>query len=248
MITGAMLETQLQALGVRPGALLMVHASMRRAGPVAGGADTVLDALQTVLGPAGTLVMVLGARADAPFDAQRAPADPEMGILAEVFRRRPATGVNDHAAARFGASGPLAADLLANIPLHDYHGPGSLIARFTEAGGEVLRLGADDDTITVTHWAEYLANLPLKRRVRIAYQRADIGTQWIEGLDDTHGIVDWEHGDYFSRIWLDYRAAGHPVIGPVGNCTAELFPAAHFVGFACRWMEAHLGRGAIRTR
>lgn len=248
MIRRKALDRDLVALGLRAGALVMVHSSLRRVGPVEGGADTLLDALLAVIGPAGTLVMVLGADDSEPFDAGRTPAEEEMGILPEVFRLRPGTRVNDHAAARFGVHGPLADWLLTDIPLHDYHGPGSVIAKFTESGGDVLRLGANDDTITVTHWAEYLADIPHKRRVRIAYERADIGTQWIEGLDDSAGIVEWAHGDYFPQIWLDYRAAGYPAIGTVGNCLAELFPAVGFVEFARRWIETQLRPDAESRR
>lgn len=104
----------------------------------------------------------------------------------------------------------------------------------------VLRLGADPDTVTLTHWAEYLANVPDKRRVRRRYVRADIGEQWIEGLDDSDGIVEWSKGDYFARILIDYLAVGHASTGQVGNCEAELFTARHFVEFAVQWMESRL--------
>jgi hypothetical protein len=34
-------------------------------------------------------------------------------------------------------------------------------------------------------------------------------------------------------------AAGYAKIGPVGNCTAELFQAKPFVKFAVEWLESH---------
>lgn len=43
-------------LGVRPGMVVHVEASLRALGPVDGGAATVADALLHVLGPGGTLV------------------------------------------------------------------------------------------------------------------------------------------------------------------------------------------------
>lgn len=232
---------QLQELGVRSAAPLIVHASLRSVGPIEGGASGLLDALVDVLGPDGTLLMVLGASQDAPFDALSSEVEEGMGVLAEVFRQRAGVRVNDHAAARYGALGAQSLQLLEPIPLHDYHGPGSVLDRFTALGGSVLRLGADIDTVTLTHLAEYLANVPDKRRVRLRYVRADIGEQWIESLDDTYGITDWPHGDYFSRILVDFLAAGHTRIGQVGNCTAELFEAQPFVDFATAWMENHLG-------
>lgn len=36
--------------------------------------------------------------------------------------------------------------MIDDPPLHDYHGPGSVLQRFTNHRGQVLRLGADVDT------------------------------------------------------------------------------------------------------
>lgn len=238
------LGLQLGALGVRAGDIVMIHASMRKVGPVAGGAAGLIDALRDTVGPTGSLLMVLSA-VDEPFDALRSPVDvADMGVLAEVFRTYPGVRVNDHAADRFAALGPHAASLLDPTPLHEYHGPGSVLERFVEHGGKVLRLGANPDTITLTHYAEYLADVPNKQRVRRRYVRADIGEQWIESLDDSDGIAEWSGGDYFLQIFLDYRAAGTVRIGPVGRCSAELIDARHFVEFAVSWMHEHLGDSA----
>jgi aminoglycoside N3'-acetyltransferase len=243
MIDRTSLTHDLVSLGVQPGTALMVHASLRKLGPIDGGADAVLDALMDTLGSDGTLLMVLGADDDEAFDAQTSAADPEIGTLAEVFRRRKGTRVNDHAAARFGARGPLAKELLEPIPLHDYYGPGSVLARFTAARGAVLRLGADIDTVTLTHFAEYLADIPGKRRVQRRYVRADTGEQWIDSLDDTDGIVIWKGGDYFAQILIDFLASGRARTGSVGNCTAELFEAGAFVEFAVQWLESKFQAG-----
>lgn len=240
MVGAEKLADDLARLGVRGGVPLMVHASMRRLGPVEGGAEAVLDTLLALLGPEGTLLMALGADDALPFDALSSPVDPGMGILAEVFRKRAGTRVNDHAAARFGAFGPRAAELLEPVPLHDYHGTGSVLERFTQMGGAVLRLGADLDTVTLTHWAEYLADVPNKLRVRRCYVRADTGAQWIEGLDDNDGIVDWDGGEYFQQILVDFLAAGLARTGQVGNCQAELLESQRFVVFAAQWLEARL--------
>lgn len=219
----------------------MPHVSLRKVGSIEGGAEGLLAALLDVIGSEGTLVVMLGADSSVPFDAETTPVDvEEMGVFAEVFRKRPGVLVSDHAAARYGALGPASRALLEPSPLHDYHGFGSVLERLTEAGGVVLRLGADVSTVTLTHYAEYRARLPDKRRVRLRYVRADIGEQWIESLDDTDGIRDWPQGDYFPRIWLDFLAAGHARSGPVGNATAELFDAEQFVRFATAWLEKNL--------
>jgi aminoglycoside N3'-acetyltransferase len=235
------LGAQFRALGVRSEDVMMLHASLRKVGPIDGGAQTLIHALIDVVGPRGTIVMALGADEDVAFDALTTPVDvADMGVLAEVFRTFPGVRVNDHAAARFAALGFAAADLLEPVPLHDYHGRGSVLHRFVDWKGRVLRLGADDDTVTLTHYAEYLAGVPGARRVRRRYVRADTGEQWIESLDDNDGIVEWAGGDYFSQILLDYRASGAVQRSPVGQCSAELFDATDFVGFAVRWMNEQL--------
>ncbi|HUP71467.1 MAG TPA: AAC(3) family N-acetyltransferase [Acidimicrobiales bacterium] len=253
----------LQRLGVATGDLLMVHASLRAIGPVDGGADGVIDALEAAVGPSGTLFMTLGAldnwgwvndrpeaerpellRGSEPFDCLVAPADPEIGVLAEVFRTRPKTMVSDHPEGRFGASGPLADRLLDDVPWNDYYGSDSPLQRFTEAGGRVLRLGADLDTVTLLHYAEYVAPIPTKRRVRrhrLVKGREHPQLRVVECLDDSDGIVDYPGEDYFAVILREYLAAGRATTGIVGNATSELIDATDLVAFGVTWMTEHLG-------
>jgi aminoglycoside N3'-acetyltransferase len=237
------LAAQLRTLlGARADGVVMVHVSMRKVGPVVGGAAGLLEALREVLGARGTLLMVLSADEEEPFDARTTQVDVEdMGVFAEVFRTAPGVRVNDHAADRFGALGPDAEALLEPTPLHDYHGPGSVLERFTQRDGTVLRLGANPDTVTLTHYAESLCDVPDKRRARRRYVRADLGEQWIDSLDDTDGIADWAQGDYFPQIFLDHRSSAEVALGPVGRCVAEAFGAKAFVAFATAWMNEKLG-------
>lgn len=240
MITQRELTEQLSKLGLLHGELVMVHASLRKLGPVEGGAQGVIHSILKAIGEEGTLVMPLGSKTDDVFNANESPSDPEIGVLAEQFRQFPGSFKNDHAASRFCAYGPRAKELLSNPPLHDYYDKGSPLHRFTEANGKILRLRANIDTTTITHFAEYLANVSPKRRVQRRYVRADIGEQWIESLDDSEGIQDWPHGDYFEKILLDFFAEGNLKVGNIGSCNAEYFEAKIFVPYAVKWMEQHL--------
>lgn len=264
------LVADLHRLGVRPGDALMIHASLRRIGPVAGGATGVLDALDRAVGPEGTLLMILGALVDhewvnqhpeaeraalleavAPYDPLAAPVLPEVGYLAEAFRLRPGTRVTDNPSGRFAARGRLAGAFLDDAPWDDYYGPDSPLERLCRAGGRVLRLGANPDTTTVLHHAEYLADVPGKRRVRRHYRvRGPDGpvTRSVESLDDEFGIVEWprdgadEDGesDYFAAILKAYLAEGRGRHGRVGRAPAELIDAGDIVDFGARWMTRHL--------
>ena len=58
--TGA-IAADLRSLGLAQGDLVMVHASLRRIGPVEGGADGVIHAIRLATEAAGTMLMILGA-------------------------------------------------------------------------------------------------------------------------------------------------------------------------------------------
>lgn len=258
------LVAQLVELGVRPGAALMVHASLRKVGLVEDGAEGLVRAVDAAVGAAGTWMMTLGAAddfawvnerpeaerwallADAPpFDAQRTPAQPDVGALAEVFRRTPGTLVSDHPEGRFGARGLHAAALLRDVPWDDYYGPGSPLERFAGLGGQVLRLGADEATVTLLHLAEYLARVSTKRRAR--RHRWVLGpdgpfVRTVSCLDDEHGIVDFAGDDYFAVLLRAFLAAGHGERGLVGSAPAELLDARALLAFGVEWMEQHLRR------
>ncbi|HEY1176049.1 MAG TPA: AAC(3) family N-acetyltransferase [Phytomonospora sp.] len=256
------LVADLRALGVQPGYAVMAHASLRRMGPVEGGPAGVIAALDAAVGADGGWMMTLGAAnawdwvnekpeaeraallADAiPFDPATTPAEGDVGYLAEAFRQAPSTLVTDNPEGRFGARGSLAAELLRDAPWNDYYGHGSPLQRLCEFGGAVLRLGADPDTVTLLHYAEYLAPLPDKRRV--TRHRRVLGpdgpiVRTVSCLDDSDGIVDWAGEDYFALILKAYLAEGRGARGRVGGASAELLDARDLVAFGAAWMGRNL--------
>jgi len=260
--TVAALAADLRDLGVARGDTVMVHASLRRIGPVEGGAAGVISALEQAVGDAGTLLMLLGARDDfawvnerpagerdrllagtPAFDADTTPASPEVGTLAEVFRCTPATRVSDNPEGRFAARGRDAAHLLHDAPWDDYFGPGSPLDRLCRKGGTVLRLGADPDTVSVLHYAEYVVPLPGKRRVtrhRLVAASEGPVVRTVSCLDDEHGIFDYAGDDYFAVILREYLAAGRARTGVVGSARSELILASDIVAFGVDWMTANL--------
>ncbi|MBP3185363.1 MULTISPECIES: AAC(3) family N-acetyltransferase, partial [Enterobacteriaceae] len=54
MHTRKAITEAIRKLGVQTGDLLMVHASLKAIGPVEGGAETVVAALRSAVGPTGT--------------------------------------------------------------------------------------------------------------------------------------------------------------------------------------------------
>ncbi len=246
----------------------MVHASLRAIGPIEGGAVGI-SALEAAVGSMGSIVMNLGARdefdwvnaraeaerptplLDAPaFDKDRTPADPDVGTLAEIFRQLPGTLVNDHPDGRFGARGRLARMLLEEpLPWNDYYGPGSPLDRLVRARAKILRLGADPDTVTLLHLAEYLAEVPIKRRVirhhKVVLPDGATAIRTVSCLDDTTGIVDWDGEDYFAVLLCDYLTRGRATVGKVGGARSELIDAADLLDHSVSWMSVHLAGLAV---
>ena len=70
--------------------------------------------------------------------------------------------VSDHPEGRFAALGHAASALTNDPPWDNYFGPGSALERLVQRDGKVLRLGADTDTMTLLHHAEYLTDLPTR--------------------------------------------------------------------------------------
>jgi aminoglycoside N3'-acetyltransferase len=257
-LTAQDLGRDLRRLGVRPGDALMLHVSLRAIGPLEGGPDALLDALEAAIGADGTLLMIFGAEIEhdwvnqlpeserlpllagaPPFDPLTAPVFHEVGYFAEIFRRRPGTLVTDNPSGRFGARGRQAERLLADAPWNEYYGPGSPLDRLCRMGGRILRIGADFDTTTVLHFAEYLADVPDKRRVRRHYRcQGPHGPEIrvVDCLDDSEGIVDWPGEDYFATILRDYLVTGRARQGRVGQAASELIEAQDLLEFGTAWM------------
>jgi aminoglycoside N3'-acetyltransferase len=106
----------------------------------------------------------------------------------------------------------------------------------------VLRLGADPDTVTLLHHAEYLVPLAGKRRAlrhrRVLGPGGPI-VRTVSCLNDSDGIADWEGEDYFATILKAYLADGRGARGRVGGAASELLDARDLVVFGVDWMARH---------
>jgi aminoglycoside 3-N-acetyltransferase len=267
-ITRSELASGLHALGVRPGAMLMVHTRMSALGWVVGGSETVVRALLDAVGPQGTLMAYVGwdehvfadddrapehraaYRAEPPvFDPATALAFHENGRLPERIRTWPGAVHSGHPEAGVVAVGARAAWLAGGHPGDDAYGARTPFARLVEGGGEVLMLGAPLDTVTLLHHAEALARVADKRRVtyRVAVAEPDGGVaeRVFHDIDTGAGALPYERlglaDDALAVIARAALAAGIGVCGRVGPATCHRFGARELTAFAVAWMEERLG-------
>lgn len=202
--TLATLAADLRALGVERGDVLWVHSSLRSLGPVVGGADAVVTALQQAIAPQGTLLMPVFNLVEASQRAAtwRYPDTPStVGYLTERFRLSPDVVRSDHYSHSVAAWGHDAAWFVQGHREHvgldspwdlqpwgrtfGTHAP---FQRMVDRNAKVLMLGVDYHSATFVHLVEVQA---WHRRRQVQPQasydyldRQAIGAWW-----DEQGLV-----------------------------------------------------------
>lgn len=219
----------LRQLGVQPGSLLLVHTSLRNVGWVSDGPTAVINALRTVLGPDGTLVMPTMTDGEQLYDRRTTPTV-HMGIVAETFWRMAGVLRSTHPAGSFAAVGPLAQIIAAPQPLDPPHGIDSPPGRVYTHDGWILLLGVDHSANTSIHVAENMSNAPYRIVDRLLVQEEDGETRWVEIAEVNHCCRN------FAKVGAPLAAREQLTIGKVGNATAQLMRARHLVDLACELM------------
>jgi aminoglycoside 3-N-acetyltransferase len=213
-IVGAGLVDQLRALGVRAGAVLVVHAAFSKVAPIEGGPRALIDALVAALGPLGTLVMPsMSDEDDIPWDVTATPCR-GMGVVAETFWRMPGVLRSDNPHA-FAALGPRAADIVAAHPLDVPHGLDSPVGRVYELDGQVLLLGVGHDADTTIHLAENMAGVRYRLPHHVTVTRDGRPTR-VDYAEIDHCCENFALMDE----WLD--PSGQQQYGTVGRGRARL--------------------------
>jgi aminoglycoside 3-N-acetyltransferase len=218
------LTGQILALGVEPGGVLVVHTAFSRLAPVEGGPRGLIEALQTALGPVGTLVMPSMSDDDHhPFDAEQTPCL-AMGVVADTFWRLPGVLRSDSPHA-FAAIGPRAAEITGPHPLDVPHGLASPVGRVYELDGQVLLLGVDHDANTTVHLAENMAAVRYRRPMHVTILDAGRPIRF-DYAETDHCCQNFNLMDG----WLEPQQRQHR--GAVGRAEARLARARDLVAAA----------------
>ncbi|WP_411963241.1 aminoglycoside N(3)-acetyltransferase [Haloferax sp. YSMS24] len=254
-VTVSSLASDLRSLGIDAGDTLLVHSSLRSLGWVAGGPQAVVDALQDVLTPEGTLVMPThsGQYSDpegwenppVPDDwvetirESMPPFRPEvtptrgMGAIPECFRNYPGVVRSDHPTVSFAAWGAGADDVAGSHEVDYGLGDGSPLARVYDRGGAVLLLGVGHDSNTSLHLAEYRADFE-KEHVESAAPLLRDGERVVVEYED----IEIETDD-FEAVGAAFESEVGHTEGTVGAATAKVVDQPELVDFAVEWFEAN---------
>jgi aminoglycoside 3-N-acetyltransferase len=152
------LRSTLQALGIRPGGVLMVHSGAPAVHRLGWEPSDLIDFLLEYLGPEGTLAMPTHPKlalreGRLTYDVRRSPS--QVGLLTELFRRRRSTLRSRCPIAAAAAMGARAQELTEGHARswapHDENSP---YGRLAELEGQALCIGVPLNRMTILHVAE----------------------------------------------------------------------------------------------
>lgn len=153
LVTKQQLIREFKTLGLQAGMDVMVHSSLSKVGHVAGGANTVIDAILSILGKRGTLVMPsFNHRGAYVYNPLTTPTT--NGAIPDAFWRRPGVIRSIHPTHAIAACGPKAEYLCADHLTTGVWTAESPIARLVHGDGYILSLGVDHNSSTAYHVAE----------------------------------------------------------------------------------------------
>jgi aminoglycoside 3-N-acetyltransferase len=262
MLTREHLASDLAALGLAADDVVMVHASLRAVGEVAGGPDEVHLAIKDVITQRGTMVMYASCPAYVDevgrgnltpaeeaevleklpaFDPHTARSSRDNGALVELFRTYPGSRVNEHVA-RFVVWGRHTDHLVSPQPWDFPFGRGSLLERFVELDGRILLLGSDHDTVTFLHYAEHIADIPDKRIAHFKVPVLENGVRVWREIAEVDTSSEGAHASWPDRFFFvlvdGYLARTINRGGRVGGAESFLFSARGLLEHALPKMEA----------
>lgn len=223
MWTRHQLATHLRQLGVAPGDTLFIHSSFKSLGPVDGGAETIVNALEDAVGSEGLILMpsfnlVQWDERSKVWNLDSSPST--VGWLTEYFRLRPDTVRSDHYSHSVAARGRDATQFIDGHlrregmrsgwdrePWGFTYGLHSPMFRAYAGDGFLLMVGVDYGTSTFVHLAEVI-----------------IWNQLLELDADVESV-----GIDRPAIGLFWESLGRLTFGTIGDADCRLFSIADYV-------------------
>lgn len=225
IVSREQLVYDLRSLGLDSGQIVFVHSSLRSLGHVDGGAETVVDAFQTVLGTTGTLVVptftFAHGRVDDPiFDPQQDRS--EMGAITEAVRTRPDARRSCHLLHSVAALGAQAETITA------VHGPSAWAAdgpfwQLYELDARIVLLGVPYLRCTWFHVIEQLVQVRYREWVAKRAWLCDEQGQQQPLLTLIYRPQPGFAGNDFNKFGAQLEEAGCVQVGAVGNAVARCF-------------------------
>jgi aminoglycoside 3-N-acetyltransferase len=256
------LANDFRKLGIRTDDTVMLHASVRAVGEVAGGPDAIHLALKSALTPDGTLMMYASCpryydevgrgkltpeqereiREKLPvFDPFTARSDRDNGALVEFFRTYSHSRVNPHVA-RFVFWGKQTEHLMSSQPWNYAFGSDSPLERFLMLDGKIVLLGSDHDAVTFLHYVEHVVEIPDKRVARYEVPVMEKGCRVWRAMEEFDTSGDGAHANwpdrFFAKIVDTLLTKTSNNGAQVGSAMTYMLSARELLEFALPLMKA----------
>lgn len=144
---------------------IVVHTSYKSLGGVEGGADTVIDVMQELMGKNGTVLFPAfnfqSWTETHYFDVLETPS--KMGMITEMARLRPNAKRTPHPIYSFSALGARADEFSKTEDVEAY-GPSSAFALFHKLNATIISIGLDfNNSFSMHHYIEYNVGCDYRR-------------------------------------------------------------------------------------
>jgi len=248
------LRDDFRTLGIKLGDLLLVHSSLSQLGWTLGGPISVIDALLSIIGKKGTLVMPSFSSGNTdpqewqyppvpktwhsiirdnmpPFHVDKTPTR-GMGIIAETFRKYPDVIRSNHPTSSFCAQGKYARYITENHRLEYDLGERSPLAKIYELNGKILLLGVGHSSNTSIHLAEYQSDYGDKYyKKQGSSVMVNEKREWVEWNELNLITDDFEElgGAFEQKVKINH--------GKVGLAETKFFSQRNLVDFAIVWIR-----------
>ncbi|MBY8979738.1 MAG: AAC(3) family N-acetyltransferase [Candidatus Lokiarchaeota archaeon] len=248
------LKHDFKALGVKPGAIIIMHSSLSKIGWTVGGPVSVIRALMQTLTPEGTLVMPTFSSGNSEPSKWENPPVPEnwwetirkempafepditptrkMGTIVDTFRSWPNVLRSNHPMSSFAAWGKHAKFITENHELIGDLGEGSPISRLYELDGQILLVGVSHENNSSIHLAEYRSDFSGKK-----YNKTGCAMM----VNNQRKWVEWEeldlNPDDFEQLGADFESAIDYKPGNVGAAKTRLISLRSIVDFGVEWLK-----------
>ncbi|HEY6073754.1 MAG TPA: AAC(3) family N-acetyltransferase [Anaerolineales bacterium] len=239
MLTFEDMVAGLRSMGVQEGDTLMVHSSYKSLGPVDGGPQTVVNALEAALGPEGTLIMPtfnFDFNKGQPWDVRSTPS--QMGVLTELVRKDPRSRRVFHPIYSFAILGKHA-EMLGGLRYKSSYERGSVFGKLRDLDAKIMVIGLSyTNSMTFFHHIEQMEGVDYRFLKQFTGQVTDwdgsTRTDTFEMLvrDMDRGVIT--EVDPMGELM---EKEGIIKVGKIGEAAVKLMKANEVYAFTAREMR-----------
>jgi len=239
MLTFEKLVEGFRDLGVEEGDTLLVHSSYKSLGAVDGGPQIVINALESVLGEDGTLVMPtfnFDFNKGTPWDVRSTPS--KMGVLTELVRNNPRAKRVFHPFYSFAILGKHA-EMLGNLRYKSSYERNSVFGKLRDLDGKIMVIGLSyTNSMTFFHHIEQMEGVDYRFLKEFTGEVTDWdGTTKVDTFEMLVRDIDKGVITEVNPMGELMEKEGIIKVGKIGEADVKLMKANDVYAFTAREMR-----------